>query len=384
MTATSSWAVLCIACLPFFYYILVLYSSWRFFRRRLDRDESPQLFSPPVSILKPVRGCDSDAYENFASFCTQDYPEYEIVFCVGSQEDEIVPVLDQLKHDFPQIQIRVLFGSLRVATNDKVAKLARLSEEAKYEYLVISDSDVRVRPDYLRSLIAPLANPKVGAVTCLYVSAGEKTFVDKLQSIGMISDFYPGLFVARELDGVKFALGPSIATTRTHLNQFGGYEKIKNQPADDLLVGRLIAEEGYRVELSPYSIETVADYQSLSEFVHKRMRWLVVMRHMRPKGHFGLVFTQALPWLLPAVAAHPTLTTGLSLSLTYLAFRLATVWLVGVWGLKTPLWRLMPLVVLWDLVAFCLWIASFGRNTVRWRGGDYYIRDGNLIPATTR
>ncbi len=345
---------------------------------------TPRLFTPPVSILKPVRGSDSDAYENFASFCKQDYPEYEIVFCVGSPEDEIVPVLEKLKRDFPHIQIRVLFGSLRIATNDKVAKLARLSEEARYEYLVISDSDVRVQPDYLRNVVAPLANPTVGAVTCLYVSTGEKTFIDKLQSVGMISDFYPGLFVAKELEGVKFALGPSIATTRTHLNEFGGYEKIKNQPADDLLVGRLIAEEGYEVRLSPYAIQTVADYQTFSEFVHKRMRWLVVMRHMRPKGHFGLLFTQALPWLFAALLARPTPAVALALILTYFAFRLATVWLVGIWGLKRPVWKLMPLVVVWDVLAISLWIASFGKNTVRWRGGDYYIRDGNLVPATTR
>jgi len=384
MTAMSSWAVPCVACLPFFYYVLVLYSSWRFFRRRPDRDGNPQVFTPPVSILKPVRGSDPEAYENFASFCHQDYPEYEIVFCVGSSDDEIVPVIEKLKLNYPLIQIRVLFGSLRIATNDKVAKLARLSEEAKYDYLVISDSDVRVRPDYLRKLVGPLASPKVGAVTCLYVSTGEKTFVDKLQSIGMVSDFYPGLFVARELEGVKFALGPSIATSRSHLKQFGGYEKIKNQPADDLLIGRLIAEEGYRVELSPYSIQTVADYQSFGEFVHKRMRWLVVMRHMRPAGHFGLLFTQALPWLLIGLAAHPTLRTESALLLTYLAFRFATVWAVGMWGLKRPLWKLAPLVVLWDALAFCLWIASFARNTVRWRGGDYYIRNGNLVPATNR
>src|SRR3954454_3311294 len=248
MTATPQWAVLILACLPFFYYVLVLFSSWRFFRRCTDGDEVSREFTPPVSILKPVRGSDPDTYDNFASFCRQDYPEYEILFCVDSPEDEIVPVLERLKLDHPHVQITVLFGSLRIAANDKVAKLARLSEEAKYEYLAISDSDVRVRPDYLRNLIAPLADPKIGAVTCLYVSTGEKTFIDKLQSVGMISDFYPGLFVARELEGVKFALGPSIATTQAHLNQFGGYEKIKNQPGDDLLVGRLIAEEGYEVE----------------------------------------------------------------------------------------------------------------------------------------
>src|SRR4051812_9521707 len=319
MTAASLWLMLFVACLPFFYYLLVLYSSWHFFRRRPDKRESVRPFTPPVSILKPVRGSDPEAYEYFASFCRQDYPQYEIVFCVGGPEDEIVPVIQRLKLDFPTVPIRVLFGSLRVATNDKVAKLARLSQEAKYEYLAISDSDVRVNADYLRNLIAPLSDAKVGAVTCLYVSTGEKTFVDKLQSIGMISDFYPGLFVARELEGVKFALGPSIATTRAHLKQFGGYERIKNQPGDDLLVGRLIAEEGYEVELSPYVIQTVADYQSLSEFVHKRMPWLVVMRHMRPKGHFGLLFTQGLPWLLVALAVSPSANIALGLVLTYLA-----------------------------------------------------------------
>jgi ceramide glucosyltransferase len=384
MTATSSLVLVCAACLPFFYYVLVLYSSWRFFRRPTDAAEERTSFTPPISILKPVRGSDCDAYENFASFCRQDYPEYEIVFCVGSPEDQIVPVLEQLKSDFPDVSIRILFGSLRIATNDTVAKLARLTEEAKYEYLVISDSDVRVRPDYLRSVIAPLANGEIGAVTCLYVSTGEKTLVDKLQTVGMISDFYPGLFVAKELDGVKFALGPSIATTRNHLRQFGGYEKIKNQPADDLLVGRFIAEQGYKVELSQYTIETVADYQSFAEFWHKRMRWLVVMRHMRPRGHFGLLFTQALPWLMIALSVRPGLNAAAILLLTYFAFRLGTIWLVGIRGLKRPIWKLIPLVIVWDLLAFCLWLASFVRNTVRWRGGDYYIRDGNLVLARSR
>src|SRR5689334_14191928 len=129
MTPTSSLVVLCAACLPFFYYVLVLYSSWRFFRRRPKPVENRSAFTPPLSILKPVRGSDSDAYENFASFCRQDYPEYELVFCVGTRDDEIVPVLDKLRIDFPQVPIRILFGSLRIATNDKVAKLARLTEE---------------------------------------------------------------------------------------------------------------------------------------------------------------------------------------------------------------------------------------------------------------
>jgi ceramide glucosyltransferase len=268
--------------------------------------------------------------------------------------------------------------------NDKVAKLARLASEAKYEHLVISDSDVRVRPDYLRNTIAPLADPRIGAVTCLYVSTGETNLVEDLQSIGMISDFYAGLLVAKKLDGVKFALGPTIATTRTRLAEFGGYQKIENRPADDLLVGRLIADQGYEIKLSPYTVETVADYESVSDLMEKRLRWLVVMRHMRPWGHFGLLFTNALPWLILAIALRPSLRLAALLAIAYLALRFLLTYMIGVWGLKRKdLWRKLLLVPVWDAAAFCMWLASFVRNTVRWRGGQYQIRDGMLVPAST-
>lgn len=375
---------LALAALPFLYYLIALYSSWRFFRlHRQTRPPQPD-FTPPVSILKPVRGLDPDAYENFASFCRQDYPEYELVFCLDAGDDAVVPIIEKLQRDFAEHPIRVLFGVERAASNDKVAKLARLANEARYEYLVINDSDVRARPDYLRTVVAPLANPKTGAVTCLYVSTGEKTFAENLQSVGMISDFYPGLLVARQLDGVKFALGPTIATTRARLAGFGGYQTIANRPADDLLVGRLIAEQGYEIELSPYTIETVADYQSMRDLVHKRLRWLVVMRHMRRWGHLGLVFTFGLLWSIAAVLIHPSWIVALVYFGMYLVLRLTLTWMIGIWGLKqSAVWRILPLVVLWDAVATVMWLASFARNTIRWRGGEYYIRDGNLVPATS-
>jgi ceramide glucosyltransferase len=372
--------LLAIAGIPFIYYSLVLFSSWRFFAISKPAPKEP--FTPPISNLKPVRGLDPDAYENFASFCKQDYPEYEIIFCVGDDGDPSLPVIEQIKKDFPNTKIRVLFGSGRVAANDKVAKLARMSSEAAYEHLVISDSDVRVRPDYLRQVIAPMADPKIGAVTCLYVSLGDKAFIEDLQTVGMISDFYAGLMVARELDGVKFALGPTIATTRTMLAGFGGYAAIENRPGDDLLVGRLIAEQGFTIDLSSYVVETVSDYASLRDLVLKRMRWLVVMRHMRPAGHFGLIFTQGLAWVLAAIAFHPTLPTVATFFGLYLFFRCAILWKIGISGLKQQsLWGKFPLVIVWDAFAFGLWAASFLRNTIRWRGGNYYIRNGELVPA---
>ena len=382
MMAHASDIFLAIAAIPFIYYLIAIFSSWRYFRIPANAPDGS--FTPPVSILKPIRGLDPDASQNLASFCRLDYPEYEIVFCVDPDDEPVLAVLAELASDFPNCRIRVLYGSLRVATNDKVAKLARLVNEASHEVVVISDSDVRVRPDYLRHLVAPLRDPKVGAVTCFYVPTELTTLTDHLQSVGMMSDFYAGILVAWQLDGVKFALGPTIATTRTRLAGFGGYPELENRPADDLLVGRLIAEQGYEVVLLRYSIETVCDYGSLTDLLHKRLRWIVVMRHMRPWGHLGLLLTQGLPWSLAAVAVHPTAAVALGYLGGYLGLRMAMTWIIGVHGLRqSGLWKQMPLIPVWDGVAFAIWLTSFGRNSIRWRGADYHIRDGRLVPVAS-
>ncbi len=382
MISNLRYVLLAVAAIPFIYYLIALFSSWRFFQHRGPARPANRTFTPPVSNLKPIRGLDPDAYENFASFCKQDYPDYEVVFCVGEEDDPSVPLLQRLKLEFPERHIRVLFGSGGTGSNDKVVKLARLVSEAQHEVVVISDSDVRVRPDYLRTVVAPLADPKAGAVTCFYVPIEDKTFTDNLQTMGMFSDFYAGILVARQLDGVKFALGPTIATTRTRLAGFGGYEAIKNRPADDLLVGRLIAEQGYEVELLAYAISTVADYGSMRDLFHKRLRWIVVMRHLRPWGHLGLLLTQGLPWSLIAVAIRPSPGVALGYLGAYSALRFAMTWTVGIWGLKQDvLWKKLALIPVWDALAFVIWLTSFTRNSIRWRDSEYYIRDGTLVPV---
>jgi len=371
---------LAIAAIPFVYYLIAIYSSWNYFHQA-PRPQAPG-FTPPVSNLKPVRGLDPEAYENLASFCVQDYPEYEIVFCVDPDDAAVLAVIDRIKADFPERQIRVLLGSGRTAPNDKVAKLARLVEEAQHEIVVISDSDVRVRPDYLRQITAPLRDPGVGAVTCFYAPVGVKTLTDHLQTAGMMSDFYAGVLVAWQLDGIKFALGTTIATTRSHLARFGGYASLENQPADDLLVGRRISEQGLEVVLLPYVIDTVPDYGSFRALLHKRLRWLVVMRHMRPSGHLGLLLTQGLPWSIAAFAIHPSIAVAAAYFGVYLFLRAALTWSIGVHGLRQPrTWLEMPLIPLWDAIAFAIWLASFLRRSIRWRGADYYIRAGKLVPV---
>jgi len=376
------YGVFALAATPFVYYVLALYSSWRFFRRARQNTPPNTTFTPPVSNLKPVRGLDPEAYENFASYCRQDYPQYELLFCVHDQNDPAVAILERLAADFPHVDIRILYGSEREAINDKVAKLGRLVAEAKYDILVINDADVRVQPDYLRTVVAPLANPKVGGVTCLYVSIEETNFVQHLQSIGMISDFYPGLLVAWQLDGVKFALGQTMVTTRARISGFGGYQAIENRPADDLLLGRLVSEQGYEMQLLPYAVETVADFQSPLDLLHKRLRWMTVMRHMRPWGHVGLLFTFGLPWAILAAIRAPQAWIAIAYLGGYAFCRAVTAWEIGFWGLKqTGIWKKMLLIPLWDAFAFLIWLASFTRSTIRWRGIDYLIQEGRFVPA---
>ena len=371
--------VLIVAIFPLIYYLLAIFSSLRFFSRRLERNPD---FTPAISILKPVRGLDDGAYENFSSFCRQDYPDYELLFCVGSADDPNVPVIEKLARDFPDRSIRLLIGSNPSATNDKVSKLSRLASEAKHSYLAFSDSDIRVEPGYLRTVVSPLRDPRVGAVTCLYLQTDEKSFANSFQTIGQVSDFYASLAVARLLDGVKFALGSTIVTRKETLAEAGLFAAIENKPADDMLVGRLIAERGYRVELLPYAVRAVADFESMRGFLAKRMRWAVVQKNMRPWGHIGLLLTLGLLWSLIAIAAHPTVAVAASYLGAYLLLRFFMTAVIAIWGLKQPsILKKFWLIPIWDALAVIILLASFARNRVRWRDGEYVIHNGTLAPV---
>lgn len=374
------YIVLGIAAIPFIYYLLALYSTARFFS--VTQETAPNTdFLPPISCLKPIKGLDEDAYENYASFCRQDYPEYEIVFCVD-RDDPALPLLEKLVREFPEREIRLLFGSGRKAINDKCGRLYRLTNEAAYDIFVITDGDVRVGPDYLRTIVSPFRDPKVGAATCLYVSTEETNLVQELQSVGMVSDFFAPVMIAWQLHDLNVTFGQTIATTRRAVTAYGGYQVLENRPADDVYAGRLVAEKGFEVKLLPYIVQSVADFKSMSDLLHKRTRWMTIQRLMRPWGHLGLIFTFGLPWALIAVAIHPTAAVAIAYLGGYAIFRIAITWMIGTRGMKqSGLWKKMPLIPLWDALAFGMWLASFGRKTIRWRGVDYFLRDGKLVSA---
>jgi ceramide glucosyltransferase len=377
------WAILAAALAPFAYYLLSAYCGWEYFRKLRKAPPRDPSFHPPVSVLKPVRGLDREAYENFASFCRQEYPEYEILFAVSDAGDPVIPVIEKLMRDFPERPIRLLVGVPRLGASSKVNKLCRLVREARYGVLVMSDSDVRVDPDYLRDAVAPFADARVGAVTTFFRGMVEGGFATELDAVGAPGEFSASALVARKLEGLKFTFGTTMATTKQRLAEIGGFEALVNHHSDDFELGNRIAARGYRVEMMRKPVWMVFPRQTFAELWRHELRWSIGLRNVRPWGHLGLVLTFGLPWALLAALVAPAKWIGAAYLAAYLALRLLTAWIVGVWGLDDPVVRRKPyLVPARDALNFLVWSASFLSNRIEWRGLEFVVEKGLLVPVT--
>ena len=375
------YAMLLLAAAPLIYYALATLAALRFFKRARAR-VLPE-YAPPVSMLKPVRGVDFGSYENFASFCRQEYTDYEILFAVNDAADPAVPLIRRIIADFPQREIRLLVGAEHLGANRKVNKLARLAREARHDVLVLTDGDVRVAPRFLREVVAPLADRKTGAVTCFYRGIAEKNLGAQIEAVGASSDFFAGVLMAAWTEGITFALGASIATTKQWLAKIGGFEAIADALADDYELGHRISKAGGEVVLSRETVWTMYPAQTLSTFWDHQVRWARTVRLCRPLSYIGLLFTQGLPWaLLAAVVAPAKRIAGVYL-LAYIVLRFAMAWTVGIWGVGDEvLRRKIWLVPLRDAIHFVVWLASFGSNRIRWGNVEYVIRQGRMMPIT--
>ncbi len=337
-----------------------------------------------MSVLKPVCGLEPGAYDNFASFCRQDYPDYEILFAVRDEADPAVPVIRQIICNFPERSIRLLVGVDAEGANDKVAKLCRLACEARHELLVISDSDVRVAPSYLRGIAAPFVSAHVGAVTALYRAAEIHSFGAAMDAVGSLS-FAGSALVARSLQGLKFAMGSTMATKREILREIGGFEGLLNLHSDDYEFGKRISDRGYRVELAPEPVFMQYPANSLLDHLRQELRWFVGIRHVRPGGHFDMLLTNGFVWTLGAALAAPTGGLAAAWVGAYLALRLGTGYVIAVWGLNDPeVRRWLWLLPLHDFFSFPNWLASFLVNRIEWRGMVFTLKRGRMIPVTPR
>src|SRR5216684_2431493 len=379
-------AVLVLAAGPLVYYLLSLYCTVEYFlalRRLPARDDS---FAPPVSILKPVRGVDPGAYENFASYCRLDYPEYEVVFAMADPHDAVIPVIEKLQRDFPGREIRFVTDVPRVGENNKVNSLCRLAKEARCDLLVMTDSDVRVEPRYLREVVGPFVDKTVGAVTSFYRCTGGGTLAADVDMLGMCMDSVPSALVARRLEGkVQFAFGWTMATTKERLAEIGGWEAMANHHSDDFELGNRIAAKGYRVELMREPVWMVFPKENVSEFLRHELRWAIGLRNVRPAGYVGMIFTQGLPWAIAAAAGDFASgwlgLAGFYLG-AYLVLRLSVAYGAGVWGLgdnhvASKLW----LAHLRDAISAVIWLAGFFTSRITWRGLEYRVKNRLLEPV---
>ena len=378
-------AILLLALGPAVFYLLTLWAAVTYFRRRKQEPAARSSYAPPASILKPVRGLDREAYDNFASFCRQDYPQFEILFCVVGPDDPAVPVIEKLQRDFPDCSIRLLIGAPEIGASGKVNKLCRLVQEAKYDLLVISDSDVRVEPNYLREVAAPFADPKVGAVTVFFRSQINGSIGATLDAAGSAVEFAASALLSQKLEGIHFTLGATMATTKERLAEIGGFEALANRYVDDYEVGSRIAALGYRVELAPTPVNMVYPRESLLQFVRHELRWTIGLRNIRPRGHAALALTFGLPWTILAAFLAPSSGIAALYILSYLVLRSAVYLTIGVWGLQDSVvrrnWWLAPVR---DLANFSIWVASFFSNRISWRGLEFRVEKGQLIPLWKR
>ena len=389
MLSTLRFSFLIMAVAPLAYYLLSFYCVLDFFRGLRKLPAVDRTFTPPVSIIKPVRNVDREAYENFASFCRLDYPEYEIVFAVAEREDPVIPIIQKIQRDFPKCSIRLVTAAAHLGANHKVNNLCQAVQSARYETVVMSDSDVRVESDYLRDVVAPFADPQVGVVTALYRGIPGSSLASALEHLGMYTDSAPAALVARRLEGnLRFAFGWTMATTKKVLSEIGGFESMVNHHSDDFELGNRISELGYRVELMRTPVGMVLPDESFREFLKHELRWSIGLRNVRPAGYLGMLFTHGLPWSLVAGAVASSAGWGglaVAYVLAYLVLRLSLVWTTAAWGLgDTQIGRELLLVPLRDAISFVIWLTGFFFNKVVWRGSVYRVRRGLLIPVVSR
>lgn len=328
----------------------------------------------PISILKPLAGADEGLERNLSSFFEQQYPEFEILFAVRDAGDPAVRIVEALQKEFPARPSRLVITGEAPYPNAKVFKLDRMLAQARYDLLVMSDSDIRVSPGFLASIAAEFSNSRIGLATCPYRAIAGRSFWSILEAEGMNTEFLAGMLVARMLEGMKFAVGPTLAARKSVLETIGGFQVLKDYLAEDFVMGKLAAEAGLGVILSRNIVEHRIGAQNFRSNVTHRIRWVRSTRRSRPLGYIGQVFTYPLPVALLLCAVNwgwwPALIVAVIL-------RAASDWATAIRILRSrPRWLLLPLE---QVLSFVIWMAGFFGNTVVWRGRRYYLyRDGRF------
>jgi ceramide glucosyltransferase len=369
-------------------FILALFGAVQFRRSaHRDRETYGRLPAklPPVSVLKPVHGNESRLKENIESFFRQDYPEFEVLFAADEPDDPALPVIREICSRYPHIPSRILITGQPLWPNAPNYCFHRLTEIAAHDILVTSDSDVEVDPNYLRDVVPPLLDPKVGAVTCFFRGKSAGGLWAALDAIGMSVEFTAGVLIANLLEGMKFGLGPTIALRKDSIGRIGGYAACREYLSNDFVVCNFIEKAGFRIVLSSHIVDHIAPTMTFRQMWERQLRWAMGTRYSRPKGHFGSGLTFAVPYgILGLVAAsllgHPA--WGIALFAAALLNRMAECWIIGWWVARDPVARRAVLLYpLRDLHGFIIWCASYLSKRSLWRDNNYELLKGGRLVA---
>jgi ceramide glucosyltransferase len=362
------------------YAVLCMITFLRFCRKAVPPTDGSFSGWPSVTILKPVCGLEKNQRENLRSACLQDYPAFQVVYSVQNLDDPVIPLLMDIQREFGAEKVSVAVERVRAGTNGKINNLLGALPYARNDILIISDSDVKLKPDYLKAIAAPLGDPGVGGVCTLYRAVLADRWFEKMELLTFNSDFVPSVIFAYVTGASKFCLGASIAFRRSFIDEIGGLETLADYLVEDYEMGRRIWSSGKKIALVPHFVDVVVDYKSFSRWWSHQLYWDQNTRAAQPAGFFASVLTRAVPFAVFFAAIRMADARGLEVLAGALAVRLITA-AAMMWGIRDyEGLRSLPLLPLREIAAFVSWFLSFTKRTVRWRDSEFILtRDGRLV-----
>lgn len=362
------------------YYLFSLYSCHRFFSLENKIDNN---FLPPISVLKPLWGLESNLEENLTSFINQNYPLYQIIFCVKDKDDPVILLVEKLMDKYCLQDLKLIVDDRVIGYNYKVSNLANGFKYCKHDLILIADSDIEVKEDYLSTIVQPLQDEKVGVVTCLYQSFADN-YIGIIESLGVAYNFMPNVLTARQLDGVNFAFGSTILIRKKVLEEIGNFQRIANSLADDFLLGNLPTKLGYQTVLVNYIVKHQIEKESFNDYLQRQIRWFRCIKVAGFKGYLGMIFTFGIvnSFIFSIINYFNFL--SLSLLLTTFFLKLILSYNIGFKYLKNlTIKNYLGLVFMVDFMQCYIWLIALFGNKIKWKNSEFTLnKKGELTLLT--
>jgi ceramide glucosyltransferase len=367
------------------YAVLCVFATIRFRIASNGKPIQATEFQPPVTILKPVHGLEKNQRENLRSSCLQDYAEYQVVFSVQSAADAALPLLRELQKEFGSGRVTVVVDNCRVGTNGKINNMIGGLRHARHDMLVISDSDIFLKPDYLKTIVAPLRNPDVGCACTLYKAAGAGRWFEKMELLTLNADFMTNVLFAHVSGASKFCLGASAAFHRSTLERIGGLEALSDYLVEDYEMGRRIWMLGKKIAIIPYFVDTIVDLKNSTQWWQHQIYWDQNTRAARPLAFFATALIRSTPFALLYAVARMMDLIGLGVLAGAFLLRIVSAAIILGWGLRDREGlRSLGLLLFRDISSLATWLLAFTKRTIIWRGTSFILtKDGRLVNQKT-